>query len=89
MKMMHPKREIDDRTEYSGGSHRVNADVWIPKPVEIGPASDKESGDFTEDSFEDALDRASRPVKGKYADKLPSSEDFIRDKRKEVELEER
>jgi hypothetical protein len=39
--------------------------------------------------FEDALDKVSRPVKGKYADILPSSEEFIRDKRKEVELENR
>jgi hypothetical protein len=44
---------------------------------------------FTRGVFEDALDKVSRPVKGKYADILPSSEEFIRDKRKEVELEDR
>ena len=44
---------------------------------------------FTRGLFEDALDKVSRPVKGKYADSLPSSEEFIRDKRKEVELEDR
>ncbi len=44
---------------------------------------------FTRSVFERALDRASRPVKGKYADILPSSEEYIKDKRAEVELEER
>lgn len=44
---------------------------------------------FTRGMFEDAIDRVSRPVKGKYADILPSSEEFIRDKRREIELEDR
>ncbi len=47
------------------------------------------SGIFTRGAFEDALDKVSRPVKGKYAAILPSSEEFIKDKRTEVELEER
>ncbi len=47
------------------------------------------SEDFTEDALEDALDRVSRPVKGKYAHIPYSSEDFIRDKRREAELEDR
>jgi hypothetical protein len=67
----------------------VNTEVWIGAPVEIGPVTDEESEDFTENTFEDALDKASRPVKGKYADTLPSSEEFIRDKRREIELEAR
>lgn len=44
---------------------------------------------FTREVFEDALDKVSRPVKGKYADVPYSSEDLIRDKRREAELEDR
>lgn len=44
---------------------------------------------LTQEDFEGTLDKVSRPVKGKYADMLPNSEEFIRDKRKEVELENR
>lgn len=51
------------------------------------PESQREA--FTSGDFEDALDQVSRPVKGKYADLLPSSEEFIRNKRREVELEDR
>jgi len=47
------------------------------------------SEDFTRATFENALDKVSRPVKGKYADALPSSEEYIRDKRREAELEDR
>jgi len=52
-------------------------------------ASAIHSETFTRGVFEDALDKASRPVKGKYADMLPSSEEFIEDKRREIELEDR
>ncbi len=44
---------------------------------------------FTREVFENALDKVSRPVKGKYADVPYSSEDLIRDKREEVGLEDR
>jgi hypothetical protein len=59
-----------------------------------GPAARTESTvgaseTFTRAIFEGALDKVSRPLKGKYADALPSSEEFIRDKRREVELEDR
>jgi len=61
----------------------------IGPPLKVVPATDEESENFTEDVFEDALDKASRPVKGKYAHIPYSSEDLIREKREEVELEER
>jgi hypothetical protein len=44
---------------------------------------------FTRNAFEDALDKVSRPVKGKYAHVPYSSKDLIRDKRAEAELEDR
>ncbi len=47
------------------------------------------SGTFTRETFEDALDKVSRPVKGKYAHVPYSSEDLIREKRTETELEDR
>ena len=45
--------------------------------------------DFTREIFEGALDKVSRPVKGKYAHVPYSSEDLIREKREEAELEDR
>jgi hypothetical protein len=63
----------------------VEAEVVTPAPIQ---APEPESV-FTSEDFEDALDKVSRTVKGKYVDKLPSSEEFIKDKRTEVELEER
>lgn len=48
-----------------------------------------DEGFETGEEFEGVLDKVSRPVKGKYANILPSSEEFIKDKRTEVELEER
>jgi hypothetical protein len=61
----------------------------VGKPATIVPETEAKSGEFTRETFEGALDKVSRPVKGKYADILPSSEEFIRDKRREAELEDR
>lgn len=44
---------------------------------------------FTRDAFEDALDKVSRPLKGRFAHVPYTSDDLIRDKRAEVELEDR
>lgn len=44
---------------------------------------------FTRDAFENALDKVSRPLKGRFAHVPYSSDDLIRDKRAEVELEDR
>ena len=70
-------------------SRHVTARVWEGKPVELVPITDDKSEDFTEDVFEDALDRVSTPLKGRLAHVPYSSEDFIREKREEAELEDR
>jgi hypothetical protein len=44
---------------------------------------------FTRESFEDALDKVSRPLKGRLAHVPYSSDDLIREKREEAELEDR
>jgi hypothetical protein len=44
---------------------------------------------FTQGDFEGALDKVSRPLKGRLAHVPYSSEDFIREKREEAELEDR
>lgn len=89
MMLREPTPDAGDQTKTAVTSRRARADVWVPKPVKIAPAIDEKPEDFTEDVFEDALDRVSRSVKGKYADVPYSSEDLIRDKRTEVELEDR
>lgn len=63
--------------------------VAVPGPAGRTETVTATTATFTRATFEDALDRVSRPVKGKYADMLPSSEEFIKDKRREVELEDR
>ncbi len=89
MMLREPTRDTDNQPRASKDSQHVNARVWEGAPIKIGPATDEQSEDFTEDVFEDALDRASRPLKGKYAHIPYSSEDFIREKREEAELEDR
>ncbi|MBA3492459.1 MAG: hypothetical protein H0T55_10400 [Rubrobacteraceae bacterium] len=89
MMLREPTRDTDGPTEFGGHSHRVATFVWTGKPVEIPPETEEQFGEFTEGVFEDALDKVSQPIKGKYADSLPSSEEFIKDKRREVELEDR
>ena len=44
---------------------------------------------FTRESFEGAIDKVSRPLKGRFAHLPYSSAQFIEEKRKEVELEDR
>jgi hypothetical protein len=60
--------------------------VTVP-PLRVVPESEVQEETFTRGDFEGALDRASRPLKGRLAHVPYSSEDFIREKRVEVELE--
>ena len=52
-------------------------------------ASEDTSEDFTRDAFENALDRVSRPLKGRFAHVPYSSDDLISEKKAEAELEDR
>jgi hypothetical protein len=60
-----------------------------------GPAAERvetvtaTSAPSTRASFENALDKVSRPVRGKYADIPTSSEEFAKRKQEEIDLEER
>jgi len=51
------------------------------------PKPDNET--FTRGDFEGAIDKVSRPLRGRLAHVAYSSEDFIREKREEAELEDR
>jgi hypothetical protein len=63
--------------------------VTVP-PLRIVPESEVQEETFTHSVFEDALDRVSRSVQGKYADVMPSTEEFIRQRREEeAEVEDR
>ncbi len=69
-----------------GGQIHVTSRVFVFHPEEKPDAPET----FTRGSFENALDKVSRPTsRGKYAHVPYSSEDLIRDKRAEVELEDR
>jgi hypothetical protein len=75
-----PSREI----EY------VDAKVTvIVPPLREARKPEPEDKTFTRERFEDALDKASRLVQGKYADVMPSTEEFIRQRREEAEAEDR
>ncbi len=71
--------------KFNGNVARVTSIIVAANPV----AGTESSHSFSRQDFENALDKVSRPVKGKYADVPYSSEDLIRDKRAEVELEDR
>jgi hypothetical protein len=74
-------------TTITKGKDEIHVDSHVFTLHQAG--GDAASEGFTREVFENALDRVSRPVKGKYADILPSSEEFIRDKRQEADLEDR
>ena len=56
-------------------------------PLRVVPESEVEEETLTREGFEDALNKVSRPLKGRLAHVPYSSEDFIREKREEAELE--
>jgi hypothetical protein len=80
-------RRTDDTAVVMKGGAEIHVDSHVFTLHQAGGTASIEG--FTREVFEDALDRVSRPVKGKYANVPYSSEDLIRDKRKEVELEDR
>lgn len=87
------KRDVWDVTESEAADIATTEGGWIHVKSQVFVFHPEENPDppesFTRATFESALDRVSRPVKGKYADVPYSSEDLIRDKRTEVELEDR
>jgi hypothetical protein len=60
--------------------------VTVP-PLRVVCESEMQEETFTRGDFEGALDRVSRPLRGRLAHVPYSSEDFIREKREEAELE--
>jgi len=81
--------DTGDTLTFSGAVGHVEAFQIESTPLEVAAATDEQREAFTRGDFEAALDKVSEQVKGKYADVLPSSEEFIRDKRREAELEDR
>jgi CRISPR/Cas system CMR-associated protein Cmr5 small subunit len=74
-------QEVQAATE--GQKLHVESHVWWFKtrPEEAAPET------FTREVFEGTLDKVSRPLKGRFAHVPYTSDDLIRDKRTEVELE--
>lgn len=85
----HLTQQTDDQAESSEDSVHVTATVWVGKPVTLVSLDEAQSADFTKEAFEDALDKVARPLKGRFAHVPYSSEDLIREKREEAELEDR
>jgi hypothetical protein len=68
---------------------RVESDVFALHRTTGAAASEDTSEDFAREAFENALDKAGRRIRGKYADVPTSSEEFAKRKQEEMELEER
>jgi hypothetical protein len=63
--------------------------VTVP-PLRVVPESEVEEETYTREDFEGDLDKVSRAVQGKYADVMPSTEEFIHQRREEeAEVEDR
>ena len=67
-----------------GRAMHVESHVWA---FTVDPEAEAGSETFTRGDFEAAIDKVSRPLKGRLAHVPYSSEDLIRDKRQEAELE--
>ena len=64
--------------------------VAVPGPAERTETVTATSATFTSATFEEALDKVSRPTgRGKLAHLRPNSEEFARRKQEEIDLEER
>jgi hypothetical protein len=84
-----PTPEHGETLTVSGVIGHAEVVVIESAPLEAAAATDEQREAFTRGDFEAALDKVSRPVKGKYADVPYSSEDLIREKRTETQLEDR
>ncbi len=84
-----PTRQADEQAGFSGERVHVNGTVLVGRPATIVSAAEGQSEELTHDNLDDALDKVSQPLKGKYAHVPYSSEDLIRDKKHEAELEDR
>jgi hypothetical protein len=82
-------RQAHEQADYRGERVHVNGTVLVGRPATIVPKGKPQPENFTKEAFEGALDKVSRPLKGRFAHVPYSSEDLIRDKRVEVELEDR
>ena len=81
----HPSEE---QTEFSEERVHVNATVLVGRPATIVPVPEGEPEEFTHAESEDTLGKVGRPTsRGRYAHVPYGSEDLIRDKRAEVEVE--
>lgn len=69
-----------------GREIHVESHVWA---FTVDAESETPAETYTREDFEGALDKVSRPLKGRFAHVPYSSEDLIGDKRTEVELEDR
>lgn len=78
-------RAEENQVRVTKGAPVTVSSVVIP----AGPQRGETAQGFTRDVFERALDKVSRPLKGRFAHVPYSSDDLIRDKREEVELEDR
>lgn len=84
------KEKVDEENRVAiteGKLGHVESHVWwfVPEP-EVEASRET----FTRDAYEDALDKVSRSIQGKYADVMPSTEEFIRQRREEeAEVEDR
>jgi hypothetical protein len=80
-----------DEATITKGNDEIHVDshVFVLHRMAEATASEVSSEDFTRDAFENALDKVSRPLKGRFAHVPYSSDDLIRDKKAETELEDR
>lgn len=76
-----------DEVTITKGNNEIHVDSHVF--TVYSPSKRTEADSFTRKRFEDALDKVSRPLKGRLAHVPYSSEDFIREKREEAELEDR
>ncbi len=81
--------QVKEATVIKGTLNHPESRVAVPGPAERTETLAATSAVFTRATFEDALDKVSRPLRGRLAHVPYRSEDFIREKREEAELEDR
>ena len=67
----------------------MNATVMVGKPAVIFPATEKQFADSAREALVEKSEKIVRPLRGRFAHVPYSSEDLVREKREEAQLEDR
>jgi hypothetical protein len=81
-------QETEATVTHAPVTEGIEPNVFFSVVIPGTPSKEEaDSEEFTREAFEGALDKVSRPLKGRFGHVPYSTDDLIRDKRADAELE--